>query len=193
MKGILFKPDMIKAIAEGRKTVTRRVCIGQRELSNVYDFPVETARYQVGEVVYIKEAWLESFTGDKIYYKLDGDNSHCPKVYFGKDKQWHDYKTPFWRSPMFLKAIHARYFIKIKDVRAERLQEIGGDDYLDEGVTRLLASKLGLSVSESEEEFNFRNARHVYRVLWDSINKDCPWQSNPWVWRYEFELVTLPA
>ncbi len=76
MKGILFKPDMTKAIVEGRKTVTRRVIKPQPELDvagiwdwkprkdveigwrQIYDqaMIIEYARYQVGETVYIKEA-----------------------------------------------------------------------------------------------------------------------------------------
>jgi len=82
MKGILFQTDMIKAIVEGRKTHTRRVS-GLKEINKepdrwdyeyenngVFTFSTNGAfsfieikpRYQVGETVYIKEAWrIESF------------------------------------------------------------------------------------------------------------------------------------
>jgi len=32
-------------------------------------------------------------------------------------------------------------------------------------------------------------ARYHYEALWDSINKEYMWASNPWVWRYEYERV----
>ncbi len=71
-------------------------------------------RYHVGEVVYIKEAWaverqLDTWTvynrNEHIFYKDDID-----KAFVGR-----------WRSPLFMPEWAARDFIKIKDVRAERL------------------------------------------------------------------------
>ena len=174
MKGILFKPDMIQAIIEGRKTQTRRVIKPQPKadlikhanssywISGLTDDTYERVhipRYQVGETVYIKEAWCESYYGEPICYKLDGKESPGPKG--------------FWRSPIFLKAINARYFILIKGVRAERLQEITPKDCIAEGIIEEYGDGLAL--------------RDKFENLWDSINKDYPWESNPWVFRYEFE------
>jgi hypothetical protein len=185
MKGILFKPDMIQAIVEGRKTVTRRLS-GLKEINKEPDrwvniLPKSSAsafvlldkkrfgiwvkpRYQVGETVYIKEAWCESYYGKPICYKLDGKESPGPKG--------------FWRSPMLLKAEDARYFIKITDVRAERLQEINKvrhDEVLKEGYPFIY------NILELNEHPETTFARY-----WNSINKDYHWESNPWVWVYTF-------
>ena len=187
MKGILMKPDGITATAERRKTVTRRVI---KQLSPEYEWEViDTGepirmfkdgiggciflqpRYQVGETVYIKEAWSDiyCFTNkDKgnVLYAID--YPPAPKGF-----KWH---TPF-----FMPEWAARYCILIKDVRAERLQEIGWDDCLAEGV-----------IQRGMGEFVFRCAYSVpqgaFIELWDSINKDYPWESNLWVFRYEYEL-----
>ena len=176
MKGILFKPDMIKAIVEGRKTQTRRLMklnfgfgweppqlgIGDATFKHNLEVMHITGRYQAGEVVYIKEAWCESYFGEPICYKLDGNESPGPKG--------------FWRSPMFLPARAARYFIQITNVRPERLQEITEHDANLEGIGALSM---------------MQPARMMYQRLWDSINKQ-DWNSNPWVWVYSFKLVSKP-
>jgi len=184
MQGILFKPDMIKAIVEGRKTVTRRVIKPQLEHFHyttdaqypcLPDGEQIQPRYKAGETVYIKEAWATYQANDDwtipqipdkatIFYKLDDPDGFSP---IGK-----------WRSPMFLKAIHARYFIRIKDVRAERLNEITEEDAIKEGAIAHLDNRNPYP-------------RHHFVILWSSINKPpFDWQSNCWVWRYEFELVS---
>jgi len=177
MKGILFKPDMIKAIVEGRKTVTRRVCLGQRELSNIHDFPIWNARYQAGETVYIKEAcciWCYQRDGVKdACYKTDEDGMELPAPIT------HCSQPQKWRSPLFMPAWAARYFIQITGVRAERLQEI-----------RITPSECRLEGSywatDPDDEGGFIN-------LWDSINKEHPWSSNPFVWVYTFRKVDKPV
>ena len=85
MKGILFKPDMIKAIIEGRKTQTRRIIKPQPRHPNIEvgldhidvigqfvftDGSILKPRYLTGETVYIKEAWYHRPDGN-VSYKLD--------------------------------------------------------------------------------------------------------------------------
>ncbi len=218
MKGILFKPDMIKAIREGRKTQTRRVIKPQPERGVVCKCPGDDTsfanfemyqnmqtktgwipigktikpRYQVGEAVYIKEAWAVIKANDDVDI-LDMSQNSGIFYKFGENRQGDDNELDMergrWRSPLFMPEWAARTFIKITDVRPERLQEITQDDAFAEGVTRHLASTLGLSVSESEEEFNLTQARRTYEALWDSINPKFPWNMNCWVWRYCFEKV----
>ena len=203
MKGILFKPDMVKAIVEGRKTVTRRllnpqpfmergILRWQPKRTNGYrgmhkpdinmddhsDLAKMFANYQVGEVVYIKEAhrYIQN-DGDPydfgIQYKLDS------QVKWWRDNgNLMDYPIDEkWRSPLFLKEIFARYFIQIAGVKAEQVQEITDDDAKAEGVTR---------------PPNYSLTPH-YRVwfqyLWNKINRDYPFESNPYIFRYEFALT----
>lgn len=83
---------------------------------------------------------------------------------------------------MFLRECHARYFIQIVDVRPERLQDITEEDCIAEGIVphyhtvQLTHPKL------------VNDAGNQYAELWDSINGDSSWSSNPWVWRYKFKL-----
>ncbi len=126
-------------------------------------------RYKVGETVYIKEAWAKIVSPcEYIKYKLDDP---VPSGDWGK-----------WRSPLLMPSKFARYFITIKDVRAERLQEITEEDAEREGVVPAQLNKeYGcLCISQGR--------KHIctYIDLWDSINENQKWNTNPFVWRYEF-------
>lgn len=67
-----------------------------------------------------------------------------------------------------------------------RLQHMSSEEALREGVSMRLATDLGISTPESEEEFNNYRARRVFMHLWDSINGErCPWGDNRFVWRIE--------
>jgi len=196
MKGILFKPDMIMAIADGRKTVTRRVVnpqpiitrqfVDYKNITTLIENLGEYARYKVGEVVYIKEAHRFIQNDGNPYdfgiqYKLDS-----------QVKWWRDngnlMNYPIdekWRSPLFLKEIFARYFIKIAGVRAEQVQKITYDDCLSEGVLPMHYLDNG-----SAEKWQLKSS---FANLWDSINKDYPFGSNPYVFRYKFGLTSVGA
>jgi len=191
MKGILFKPEMIKAIIEDRKTQTRRVIklpktsgqpivkcedCGDWAWQNNQGFWHHLSnlkpRYQIGEVVYVKEGCTvyEALYGDWcVIYDDDTERTiYPPEVFILKhlidSTQEYTARTmPAWA---------ARYFIKIKDAKAERLQEITWQEMIAEGAPYIPNHIIG------------------FRELWNSINKPpYDWQSNPWVWVYEFNKV----
>ena len=137
----------------------------------------KVARYQVGETVYIKEAWRivgKSSTDDKyelqIQYK---DGERIWKEVSPIKWCWYTDNTGWgvdsrWRSPLFMPAWAARDFIKMTDIRAERLQEI----------TARLATGTD----------NLKDAQDVllkcaYKELWNSIN--AKWKR---VWNKELKI-----
>ncbi|GAH06107.1 unnamed protein product, partial [marine sediment metagenome] len=83
-----------------------------------------------------------------------------------------------WRSPMMMPEWAARYFITITDVRAERLKEITKDGAKAEGAMYL----------QSYGYEPIDGFRGWFRIVWNSINKDYPWESNPWDFAYTFRL-----
>lgn len=196
MKGILFKPDMIKAIVEGRKIVTRRIIkpqpneriVGDMLQANIFyrdgdPNQIYHPKYLCGETVYIKEAWELHYDKLTTSFYIDFSNPRLSKR-VDVPKEWLESDKPLFRkrSPMFLPEKFARYFIKIKDVRPERLKEINNphDEVLKEGYP------FGYNICELHE-----TPVKTYERLWDSINKKTPWASNPWVWRIEFERVEV--
>jgi len=185
MKGILFKPWKIKAIADNpdREWQTRRVIKPQPPVERLPDFHGSFSvsghdykpRYQVGEVVYIKEACsvYEGLCDWRVIYNDNQEAIVYPPERFISEHlidstcEYTARTTPAWT---------ARYFIRIKDVRAERLQSITEEDAIAEGVTR----PPNYSLTPYYIEW--------FRWLWNRINKlPFDWQSNPWVWVYTFE------
>ncbi len=195
MSGILFRPEMILAICNGTKTQTRRVIKPQplgsylpdsyimEELKSIpkhtikihdTDDPtflhiIPAPRYQVGEVVYIKEAFALHPAAKELGYP----------IVFYKERGDVTSKINKWKSPLFMPTWAARYFIKIKDVKVERLQEITVADIEMEGHQPFVYPDGGRELSSAE-------AYSWYRNLWDSINPKYLWLSNPFVWVYTF-------
>ena len=190
MKGIMFKQDMVKAIMEGRKTVTRRIMkppppIGYHSpfsIGKVWVFSkpsqadkpfIIKPRYRVGEVVYVKEAWAINERG-QILLKSEHDSLikllELPDIGIK------------WNSPLFLKAEYARTFLEIKGVRPERLQEITSGDAENEGAYQIPPYPF-VGIRDGTAMIG------AFSRYWDSINPQHPWADNGWVWREEFKLV----
>jgi hypothetical protein len=233
MKGINFKPDMIQAIIEGRKTQTRRVIkpqpileertivtgrdgylepinlwiwvrgnywnktFGQADWHKNEKAPAYMAKYapyKIGETVYIKEAWATEERMDSIMPSLLGQAGDVPlwyKLDYSPNTRAVGDKLDYvsrgrWRSPMMMPEWAARYFILIKDVRAERLQEITPGDALREGIV-IEKHRYCIVYRTGNNDEGFASPLEAFRHLWNSINKE-KWESNPFVWVYTFEL-----
>jgi hypothetical protein len=215
MKGILFKEEMFKAVIEGQKTQTRRIVQdikfkGERvnlalcgsligkgiteytnfELSDGRIFGLYP-RYRTGEVVYLKEPYI-AWNHGPITYKFQ---------YFPGTKD-----HP-WKNKLFMPEKYARYFIKITNVRCERLQDITEQDAIAEGITK---SELNSNndCNGYKAYWNYltkcfqEGAINSYKTLWDSINvkwnrkhddyRGLMFEDNPYVWVYKFELTQMP-
>jgi hypothetical protein len=165
---------------EGRKTVTRRIVKpepGSLELLKRWCKP----RYKAGETVYVKEAWAKNYTGIEglpIHYKLDYPNGISDN---------HAYGLMEWHSPMFLPEKYARTFLLIEDVRPERLKEITEWDAEHEGLQEWEEMYRQYDVPLKDAGWT-RNPIVSYQTLWDSINPDCPFDFNPWIWRIQFKV-----
>lgn len=156
-KPVLFNTAMVQAILDGRKTVTRRIVKPHREaiIENVWldknDGEVVVVyndnnrigekgyiktKYQVGDVLWVRETWakIEDFEnnfgfdiddGLKYLFKCD-DN--------GKAHNSVDASVKRWRPSIHMPKEAARIFLKVTDVRVERLQGITWEQCLKEGI-----------------------------------------------------------
>lgn len=204
LKPILFSTPMVQAILDGRKTQTRRECKLKNKISPTFGLCFSSdnsyfeffngtkfieglkPKYQIGDILYVKETWSLTrgfFEGDeKVLYKADFTDE--------------DAKAFHWKPSLFMPQAYARIFLKVTNVRVERLQDISEEDAIAEGIKRIGDGWKDYDFKDNSK-YNYRYLRAIdsYKSLWNSINKKEPekqWQANPYVFVYEFERVAKP-
>lgn len=160
------------AVLEGRKTVTRRIAKESNDLSIINGKPTYLGKqqYQVGEVVAIAQK-----------YKDIIDYSHY------SDKEIESIsKSAGWSNKMFVLSYLMPNQIEILDVRVERLQDITDEDCMKEGI-REHPWEFDLYWFEGIKG-DYKTPREAFATLIDKISGKGTWESNPYVFRYEFKL-----
>lgn len=229
-KPVLFSTPMVQAILDGRKTQTRRVikpkCNKDYDrfsrmgiFSNIKDFdpgwhgvdfdggifvndPIEQPRYLPGDTLWVRETWMKTdcFGLQNGYvYKADGAKNDILQ-YTGQEIKW--------KPSIFMPREAARIFLRVTDVRVERVQEISEDDAIAEGVPCdwpmepiycPACNGEGLTGAFHPGTLGYmeidcphcEKAVARYKNLWDSLNakRGYGWDTNPWVWIYRFECI----
>lgn len=183
---ILFSAPMVRAILEGRKTVTRRVVKGSG-LNFLADFTPEYVALpenhfcpygRRGERLWVRETHAD--IGCRLTYRADTDDgAHC------QVKKW----TPAIH--MFRR--HSRILLEITDVRVERLQDISEEQALAEGIIPHVRGGWHWhphdpSNVDDWHQFGFKSPAFAFQDLWIGTGGD--WDANPWIWVVEFKPVT---
>ena len=161
LKPILFNEPMIRAILDGRKTMTRRVIKPQPEMAMDGEIlPDGTGGYSWEPVLPPWPRWPYQI-GDILWVK-----------------EMRTIRMPRWAS---------RITLSVLSVRAERLQEITEEDAKKEGVFDGGCLNCG-GTQPCGCDNPVPDARDSFIWIWDSINgKKHPWLSDPWVWVVEFK------
>lgn len=214
MKPILFNTEMVRTLMDGRKSVTRRTVKPQPEGAHtVLDCDDEThtfellcgnggagsifadwneaikAPYWPGDILYVRETWgdySECQPGGAGYYLYRADFLDGAKHY---DADGHKCDLPRWHPSIHMPKEAARLFLRVTDVRVERLQDITSADCQKEGVDLTDLENLGVGI------INHEVYTQEFQALWDSTVKKANlllygWDANPWVWVIEFERIT---
>lgn len=178
IKSILFNAEMVRAILDGRKTCTRRLVKflpGENSqwtgyikdglmLYNGRNEPcIRKAPYQLGDILYVRETWMD-YAGLTMY-KADCDKYKLESLNFAGFG---------WHPSIHMPKEAARIWLKITDVRVERLQDMTDDD------------------AEAEGCFDYTSTALGFPDVWDSTIKKSDldrygWAADPWVWVIEFE------
>lgn len=206
-KPILFSTEMVQAILAGRKTQTRRV-MKPELLSGPAAHPLVLHEKNLKEYINVgikKNAFdfLSIKPGDilwvrETFQKLESVKHKEIDFLYKADVEYHNYFNSdlvVWSPSIHMPKEAARIFLKVTNVRAERLQDISHNDALLEGIIGRIggAPPYDYSFQAPKTPNLFQTPQQAYRFLWQSINaKKHPWDSNPWVWVYEFERIEKP-
>jgi hypothetical protein len=214
IKPILFNTEMVRAILDRRKSCTRRIVNPQPQGRLCYTFaggdcgtwgyPSKTAYenwgdeyklpeditdeelkrrwnppYHTDDILYVRETWRKGL--ERYIYRAD--YSDTEKFYRGGkeiEMKWH----PSIHMPKEA----ARIWLKVTDVRVERLQEISAESALTEGADKYV---------HLNGKFDENAILTSFIGIWDSTIKKSDldrygWNVNPWVWVIEFERCDKP-
>lgn len=211
---ILFNTEMVRAILDGRKTCTRRSVSSRQFLGMLTDkcknaepdeflkgkrmmfkpycdmtdaeliMTAYKAPYEPGDILYVRETWHK-------YIKRVGDGKNCHLAEFYGYKasvvNSEDANEP-WKPSIHMPKEAARIWLKVTDVRVERLQDITIDEIRKEGLEPRFNVK---------DKFSDGIARGRFLELWNSTIKKSNldrygWSANPYVFVIEFERCEKP-
>lgn len=195
---ILFSTPMIKAIIDGRKTMTRRLLKKQPLDILPMNVPnqwitldvkepephgkVIKCRFGVpGDRLWVRETFslIEENGAQKIIYRAD-----YPEI---DSLELEECGYTAWKPSIFLPHQYSRITLEITNIRVERLQEITEDEAGKEGIPECRKPQRDTCfLCPFEKEL----CNVGFSNLWDSINgKTYPWSSNPWVWVIQFKKL----
>ena len=145
-------------------------------LENVWLYDLQTAvdeskpyvlkpSYQPGDILWVRETWSKDENGEYVYrtnYGTTEDDSFPPSMFK-------------WKPSIHMPREAARIFLRVTNVRVERVQDITAHDAIREGM-------------ESEIPFDTVDE---FKELWNNLNakRGYSWESNPWVWVIDFERL----
>lgn len=214
MKKIMFNDryGLTQAVLEGRKTQTRRLIKCRKTFKgewvagfNIHIRPSDKKvvglpcmydadesefdggeilpKYKVGEVVAVAQRMCD------VYAKWDmahlGKNTKALMEKFGG--------SPCFKNKMFVNASEMPHQIRITDVRIERLQEISEDCCLKEGIQKMLTGCEYYQYSFYDNDKglwnNYKTPREAFAHLINKVGGKGTWDSNPYVWIYDFERI----
>lgn len=212
IKPILFNTEMVRAILDGRKTCTRRSVSSRQFLGMLPDkcknaapdeflkgkrmmfkpycdmtdaeliMTAYKAPYEPGDILYVRETWCAlpvneagHMRGHSVYYyKADGDLR--PEGWRGK-----------WEPYTHMPKEAARIWLKVTDVRVERLQEITPQGAWKEGARCYCLHPVPDCAGNKTAFVNIWN-----NTIKKSDLDRFGWNANPWVWVIEFERCEKP-
>lgn len=254
IKPILFNTEMVRAILDGRKTCTRRICKDANEYTvpdmdfynadrrtyAVHNFADKEQMEQLstaertcpicpGDLLYVRETWRvgawdifnqmiafdykdgtcgeltyihdrELF--DRLVNQSRNDARQAKCEYNGADFVWEKGKSPCrWHPSIHMPKEAARIWLKVTDVRVERLQDITEEQACMEGTDpwdEVCYENNGWHPTFSDPDSGGDpNMVDGFHKLWNSTIKKSDldrygWDANPWVWVIEFERCEKP-
>ena len=164
------------------------------------------APYQPGDILYVRETWeyfecccCEGDEHGNCYREPQQSalNKSCGcYMYRATDEIYGDAR---WHPSIHMPKEAARIWLKVTDVRVERLQDITPKGAESEGVGNLFYDDIGYGEKNygTEVDPEYGIAKEQFAWLWESTIKKSDidrygWDASPWVWVIEFERCEKP-
>lgn len=217
---ILFNAEMVRGILDQRKTATRRVArkipvethwievnilsdestdIERKEYECHWGgYQPDTGSFvdgkcivkppcQPGDILYVRETYRPLSDHPKAWVEYAADWS--PR-YFENSKRPNCCNHGKWMPSIHMPKKYARIWLKIKDVKAERLHNMTLDDFLSEGI-------IVRPEAFNDPENAYQQAKNIFKEIWNATIKRSElelygWNANPWTWVIEFEQCDNP-
>jgi len=203
---ILFSGAMVRAILEGRKTVTRRPvkgsqipkerpgepdpqfrwsAVGQRDprwgflVTGATEAKCAQELARLGRCPYGRP-------GDRLWVRETYADIGCRLTYRADADDGAHCQVKKWTPAIHMFRKDSRILLEITAVRIERLQDISEEQAVAEGVH--FDKRRWFATDEGGPAFTW--PQHAFEHLWRSINGADSWDANPWVWVVEFKRVT---
>ena len=186
---------MVQALYKGIKTKTRRIAKAipnHIDPTDIFNWSPEYMYSQCpygqpGDILWVREnfrAIKQDFGTDRFEYKATEKINTLDK----------------WRPSIHMPKEACRLFLKIKNIRVERLQDITQEDAIAEGIgswveERMKSKPVHYQIywTEPGDESMYSSCPILsFESLWKSINGVQNWDANPWVWVIEFEKCDRP-
>ena len=209
-KPILFSTAMVQAILAGRKSITRRVIKPQPSIDKngdtVFDYTGISKDFvnvgvtgcegtlrcippcKPGDILWVRETW--GFDKNNWLYKADFSDKDIKLLK----------NITRWLPSIHMPREAARIFLRVTEVRAERVQDISVQDAKDEGIkvhANGCVDGLAFGCYNGDDcVYNVcRQPIEYFKQLWESINarRSYGWDTNCWVWVISFERIERPG
>jgi hypothetical protein len=198
----LFSTDMVKALLQYRKNMTRRT----KGLEKVNECPDEWiveksildafvgfvsfanktrseiimcfASYKKGDQIYVRERFETETDGTVKFYagNIEVENNNAYR------------ELTKWKPSIHMPKSAARIWLECTGVRCERLHDITEADAIAEGILKDDSKFMNYHT----KKFEFINGRYSFFSLWVKINGEDSYYLNPWVFIYEFKRIEKP-
>lgn len=162
-RGIMFSPEMIQAILDGRKTQTRREIKPQPE----------------------DNSELFGWTVPKYHQVVFGFDDEIHSIHENKYGKVGDH--------LYIEETDPKIWLEIIDIRVERLQDINRADAKSEGISTFwnrqgysVCGVPNLIEPKLNQTWTYIEA---FKHLWIKIKGQQSWDANPWVWVIEFKRI----
>lgn len=205
IRPILFNTEMVEGILEYRKLNTRRIVKPQpkKDMKYKLGYCVDGDKRNIGKfgfgshecgghVIYVKPP---AFVGDILWVRetwSEWTDGYVYKAWTSPFTQAGRYpdKMMKWHPSIHMPKEAARIFLRVTDVRVERLKDMTLDDFLAEGV--VLRPE-----TFNDPENAYMQGKELFIHIWDStIKKEqhdlYGWEANPWTWVIAFERCEKP-